>query len=183
LSNQPTKTNNTNLNAKVYLRTHFLDKQKEYKVLDCYHGTGEIWNSVKNKGYNIFVVGIDKKENATIKGDNLKVLPTIDLEQFDIIDLDAYGMPIKQLEIIFSKVKTEKIIYVTYIQTLFGSLDRILLEKIGYTKEMIVKCPTLFFKNAFNKLVIYLTSKGIKDIYYIEQSSNKYYISFKINPA
>lgn len=183
MSNHPIKTNNTNLNSKVYLRTFFMNKEKEYSVLDCFHGTGEIWNNIKLKGYNVSVIGIDKKENATIKGDNIKVLPGLNLENFDIIDLDAYGMPIKQLEIIFDKVKTEKIIYVTYIQTLFGAVDNMLLEIIGYPKQMVKKCPTLFFKNAFEKFIIYLTIKGIKDIYYIQQSSNKYYISFKINPA
>ena len=60
---------------------------------------------------------------------------------------------------------------------MFGGLPYGMLERIGITRSMIDKCPTLFFKNAFEKLKQYLGTFNIKDVYY-KKVDNKYYLYF-----
>jgi len=179
LSNR--QTNNSYFLDKVALRKSLLDKNCNYIVLDCFSGTGNIWKKIEKDGYKVQVVSIDKKESATIKGDNIKVLPSLDLQQFDIIDLDAYGVPFNQLEIILSKNLKNKVIFFTFIQTMFGRLNKKMLNVLGYTNIMINKVPSLFNKNGFQKFCQYLSKKRIDKVYYICHN-NKYYGYFKINP-
>ena len=172
------QTDNSYLFNKINLRKSCLNKNKNYIVLDCFAGKGLIWDNIKKDNYFISLISIDKKEQATIKGDNLKVLKSIDLDQFDIIDLDAYGSPFNQLEIILNQKIKNKIIFFTFIQSMFGQLNRKMLNVLGYTDFMIKKIPALFNKNGFDKFCQYLSKKGIDKIYYICHN-NKYYGYFK----
>lgn len=101
----PAKQENTFLNKKVKIREKFIDKNKKYNVLDCFHGEGIVWNNIIKDGYNINLYSIDLTSSATIKGNNKNILRNIDVNEYDIIDLDDYGMPIEQLYIISQKLK------------------------------------------------------------------------------
>ncbi len=131
------KTDNSNFTTKVLIRLNNIPK-KNVTVLDCYHEYGKIWNEIKRQfKHNIKIVSIDKKpeSNAVYKGDNIKYLKTIDLTKYDIIDLDAYGMPFFQLECIFKSNIKKAIIFYTCIFTVYGGLQRKLLYQLGYTKK------------------------------------------------
>jgi len=162
------KTDNSFLKHKIKLRYDFLPDKKNINVLDCFHGSGKIWNAVKilsDKNINIVSLDVLKNSNSTIKCDNLKILKShIDLNQFDIIDLDTYGIPFKQLEVLFDR-KYTGIIFVTFIQTMYGMLPINFLKKIGISKSMLKKCPSLFCKNSLEKMCLYLCSYNIKYIY------------------
>jgi hypothetical protein len=171
------KTDNSYFITKVNLRLRHLPKKDEIKVLDCFAGESKIWKSIKkttNKRIN--VIGIDKKKyNNTLKGDNVKYLKALNLNKYDVIDLDAYGIPFKQLEIIFQKKYKGKV-FITFIQSIFGQLPEEMLLNLGYTKSMIKKCPTLFNLNGLEKFKLYLAKRGIKRIYSITKKYNKHYI-------
>jgi len=87
------KTDNSYLNTKINLRMNHLPDKKSIKVLDCFAGRSRIWEKIKRKSFkNINVVGIDRiSYGSTLKGDNVKYLKGMDLDKYDIIDLDAYG--------------------------------------------------------------------------------------------
>lgn len=176
------KTDNSHIKEKVQLRLDCL-KKKNISVLDCFSGTGKLWNIVKQKTKSkIFVIGIEKekgKNKLSLIGDNLKYLKTINLSKFDIIDLDAWGYPINQLEILFER-KYKGIVIVTAIQSMQGCLPRKMLYQLGYTKEMIDKNPILFYRNGLGKLQNYLYLHGIQVIegYFI---NNKNYFHFTLN--
>lgn len=95
------KTDNSYIEEKIDLRISAISEKKSVTVLDCYAGTGKLWTLVKQRtGCNISVVGIEKengKNKYALPGDNIKYLKNIDLSKFDIIDLDAYGIPFAQL--------------------------------------------------------------------------------------
>lgn len=174
------QTNNSYLEGKVKLRLENLPGENTINVLDCYRGNSEIWDKIKKStDKQINIIGIDKKNygGLYLKGDNLKFLKTLDLKIFDIIDLDSYGVPYEQLEIIFKK-EYKGIIFVTFIQSQFGRLNNKLLIKLGYTKKMINKIPTLFSRNGFEKFKLYLKSCGISRIKSLNYN-NKHYIFFK----
>lgn len=153
------KTDNSYFEEKVQLRLDCIKNKKIISVLDCFSGTGKLWQSVKNKSKcKISIVGIEKepgKNNMALPGDNLKYLKSIDLSKFDIIDLDAYGIPVAQLNILFDR-NYKGTVVVTAIQSMLGQLPKKMLHEIGYTKEMIDKIPTLFNRNGIDKLKNYL---------------------------
>jgi hypothetical protein len=165
------------LQDKINLRRSLIPQGRPIKILDCYHGSGNIWNQIKNSSKNnIKVLGIDKQNYSGnyLKGNNLKFISSMNLDQFDAIDLDSYGIPFKQLEIIFAK-EYHGLIFITFIQSVYGCINKKLLLQLGYNDNMIKKIPSLFNKNGFVKFKNYLSTKGIKRIKYINKD-NKYYI-------
>ena len=173
------KTDNSYISTKINLRINHLPNKKSIKVLDCFAGRSRIWKEIKERSFkNINVIGIDRiTYGSTLKGDNIKYLKGMNLNKYDIIDLDAYGVPFRQLEIIFRK-KYKGILFITFIQSIFGRLPVRMLEKIGYTRKMIKKCPTIFNRNGIEKFKQYLAINGIKKIIIINKNNKKYiYIS------
>jgi len=173
-------TNNSYLQEKITLRIDALnsiDKSK-INILDCFCGYCVLWNNIKqktNKKLNILSIDKSKKSYADLKGDNRKYIKNFNLNKYDIIDLDAYGIPFDQLKIILSK-KYIGIIIVTYIQLKksFGFLPIKLIEAVGITKKMYKKCPSLFRKNGFDKLCGWLYNYT-NEINIIEISDKKYF--------
>ena len=156
MSNQQTDNDDIGFGYKVSLRVE--TAKENQRVLDCYAGHGFIWNEVKKlTSLNINVTSIDSRDDKTkpyLKGDNVKFIKALNLDNYDVIDLDSYGIPFQQLEIIFKK-KFKGIVHVTFIQSVMGRLNNNLLLSLGYTKEMIKKCPTLFSKNGYEKFKHY----------------------------
>jgi len=156
------KTDNSNIATKIKIRE--LISFDGARVLDCYSGTGYLWKKVKTK---TIVTSIEKehdKNKKALTGDNLKYLNMLDITHFDIIDMDAYGIPFEQLEVIFKK-RFKGLVIITAIQSMTGALPKKMLRLLGYTKEMIDKCPALFYRNGDQKLKNYLYLRGIKKIH------------------
>lgn len=179
-------TDNSFLENKVKLRIRHLPGKKEIKVLDCFAGKGIIWKKIQERSKKeIKVLGIDiknKSKQVFLQGNNLKFLPLLNLENYDIIDLDAYGVPFSQLEIIFKKKPKKFLIFGTFNQTIYGGLPYKMLERLGYSKKMIRKCPTLFFRNGWEKFKNYLACEGISLIHYLTADNNRknYFLIKKI---
>jgi hypothetical protein len=176
MSNLQIKTDNTYLKNKIKLRINHLPEKEEIKVLDCFAGNQIIWGKIKKRINKKFtIIGIDKSRNKKgLRGDNLKYIKGMDLNRFDIIDLDAYGVPYKQIKMIFEKNYKGRI-FITFIQSMFGELPKDMLKEIGYSEEMIKKCPTLFNRNGIEKFKGYLSKLGVIKINRIT-IKNKHYI-------
>jgi hypothetical protein len=181
------KTNNSHLKEKIILRLLNLPDKKNIKVLDCFHGNGEIWRNIKILSKKtIEVDGIDLKyynDSFSLIGDNLKILKSIDINKYDIIDLDAYGMPDEQIEIIKQKTKKEIIIFYTFITSVMGRITNNLLKKIGISDAMLKKTSTIFSRNQHQKFLFFLACLKLKGtVHWIEFNNKKFYGLFKINP-
>lgn len=176
------KTDNSYFEEKVQLRLDSLPNKKTVFVLDCFAGSGLIWDEVKNRTYKeIKVVSIEKepgKNKKALAGSNLKYLNVLTLNQFDIIDLDAYGIPYAQLSIIFKK-QYKGIIHVTAIQSGMGQLPKGMIAELGYSENMLKKISSIFNRKGIDKLKNYLYLHGIQSIegYFIDR---KNYFYFKI---
>lgn len=181
------QTDNSFLVDKVKLRINHLPDKNSLKVLDCYGGDGRIWRKIiKETRKEIEILHIDQKDKRHkglyLRGDNLKFLKTMDLTKFNIIDLDAYGQPIRQLESIFDFHKKrflDCMVFVTFIQSGIGGLNRRMLTDIGYSKKMIEKIPTLFARDGIGKFKNWLALKGVKNIA-IRSFDRKHYLAFKL---
>jgi len=178
------QTDNSHLVAKINLRIAHLPNKKKIKVLDCFHGDGLIWKRIENEvpDKKIDILGMDSsydRDGIYLHGDNMKFLKGIELKNFDVIDLDAYGIPMEQLEHVLVYDKKNGLhhtLFITFIQTVYGRLPKKLLKAYGYSEEMIKKCPTLFNKKGLNKLCAYLASYGIKVLYRKSFGTRKHYI-------
>jgi hypothetical protein len=179
-------TDNSFLADKIALRINNIPKKQCLSVLDAYHGGGSIWKNIQKKYQGkIKILKIDKEQKDdcfVLLGDNQKYFDSINLDSFDVIDLDAYGVPYEQLKSIFDR-KYKGTIFVTFIQAMTGILPHGFLEELGYTKQMVEKCPTLFCKDGFKKMCNYLKKNGIERIRYRQKKAGirKNYLCFSTN--
>lgn len=175
-----TKTQNSYLGNKIGLRMH--DLPEHPVVLDCFSGEGLIWDAIeKISGRHIKRVGIDKQDwnvGFYLPGDNIKFLMSMDLSRFGIIDLDAYGVPYEQLKILFGRNYHGRV-FVTFIQSIYGQMPHGMLEDIGFTREMIKLCPTLFGKNGWGYFLEWLSTNGVRTIRH-RSHSGKHYLVFDL---
>ena len=172
-----TKTDNSFFVDKIKLRINHLPDDPI--VLDCFAGSGLIWRYVAGiTKKNIQRLPIEKKniDSFHLPGDNLKYLSTLDLSQFNVIDLNAYGIPYKQLKIIFQS-NFKGIIFVTFIQSVFGGVDFDMLVEYGFPKSMIKQSPSLFFKLGFDAFKQFLAKNGVQKIW-LRESDGKRYLAF-----
>jgi hypothetical protein len=165
------------------LRIDNLPDLNTIKVLDLFSGEGLIWDMIKKQTKkDIKVLRVDQKKNKKglyLIGDNLKY--QLNYNHFDVIDIDAYGVPHRQLERIFQTVNTPTVLYITYIQTLYGGLPKKMLLELGYTEKMINKIPTLFNTHAQKKLFQWLSQNGIKKVkYYCNENKRKTYLCISL---
>lgn len=159
------KTDNSHFEAKVQLRLQVVAEtgKDTVTVLELFAGKSLLWAEVKKRtDVNIRMLSIEKergKNPLALGGDNMKFLPSLDLSQFDIIDIDAYGSCFNQLNYVMEHDFTGYIIC-TDIQSIFGRTSDQLLERAGFTRTMIKKIPTLINAHANEALWAYLADYG-----------------------
>ena len=174
------ETDNSFLGDKVEMRANHLPKSKgEVRVLDCFHGSGLIWAGVsRHTNKKISVLAMEKKEiyDFHLPGDNISYLMSIDLSRFDVIDLDAYGVPYEQLKIIFER-GFRGTVFATFIQSVYGSINHHLLTDLGFTEIMINKSPAILYKRGWEYFMQWLASHGVTDIFH-RSKGRKHYLGF-----
>ena len=180
------QTDNSFLWDKVELRINNLPEKQTLNVLDAFGGDGRIWDIIRKRtGREINILSADQKpdkKGVYLRGDNRKFLKSINLQTFDVIDLDAYGIPFEQLEIIFQQHKLQSlgvVVFVTAIQVYMGGLPFRMLDRLGYKKEMVKKIPTLFSRRGFEKLKDYLAINGVQHITH-RSTERKHYLFFRL---
>lgn len=181
------KTDNSHFEVKVKLRQDNLPAGP-CRVLGMFGGSGRIWQTIKqrNPKKRIDVLRIDKKPDLRgvyLAGDNRKYIQSLDPGRFDVIDLDAYGVPYEQLAWLFGNIQGNSVtVFVTFIQTVYGRLPNGLLYELGYPKSMVKKCPALFYRHGLEKLTQYLAKMGVKEIKgYSDYAGRKHYLCFVNN--
>lgn len=143
---QTKKTDNDFLADKVQLRVDHCPRPigRPARVLDCYGGKGVVWRLVEAKtSVKVERVAIDSRTDLSdfhLHGDNIKVMAGMDLTGFDVIDLDAYGIPAAQLVEVFESGFTG-VVFATAIQTMQGIIPRIILDDLGFPDAVSKKSP------------------------------------------
>lgn len=95
--------------AKVEIRRNVMEAigADQARVFDAFAGRGEYFKMVWGEAASY--VGCDKRyfpdERAAFVADNRRVLRCIDLDAFNVFDLDAYGAPWEQAIIIAARRK------------------------------------------------------------------------------
>jgi hypothetical protein len=177
-------TENSYFADKVQLRLDHLPKKDTIRILDCFSADGSLWKEIqKQTAAKLLVLRIEKekgKKGTYLPGDNLKYLKSLDLSTFDVIDLDAFGVPHAQLKIIFERLYRGHV-YVTFIPGIGGlfRLPDAMLEEIGYTRAMVKKVPSLFARHPRRAMLAYLARHGVQKTQIIS-IGRKHYFHFEI---
>jgi len=181
------QTDNSFFADKVMLRVRHLPDKDTVNVLDAYAGDGLIWQKVGElTDKKIQVVGIDKKRKAKgahLFGDNVKYLAAMNLATFDVIDLDAYGVPYHQLEQLFRR-GYGGVVFVTFIQSQYGRLPTKMLGQLGYPRRWVDTTQSLFNRHGWKKFRAYLALRGVESIHYkatTKSGVNCYYLCFSLD--
>lgn len=157
-------TDHSFLKEKIRLRLAALPDKNPLKVLDMFSGNGLLWSEIeKRTGREILVLRIDRergKRGSYLVGDNLKF--DLDYGAFDVLDVDAYGVPFRQIERIFGSPSKPMVLFITFIQSQWGSLPLKMLSALGYPPAMVKRCPTLFYRHGQEKFLRYLALKGVQ---------------------
>ena len=108
--------------------------------------------------------------------DNMKILPSLDLSNFNVIDLDSYGIPIEQLNAIFKNptLASGTCIIYTCIGNKMSTLNKFFAQYYNI-ENMYKKVKTLFNNMSYQMFIGYLYDNGIKTVYEYEEPSNHFY--------
>lgn len=182
MSKPQTKTDHSFFEEKIKLRLEGLPDGNPLKVLDMFSGDGRIWAEIQRRtGREIIILRVDRQKSRHgiyLQGDNRKF--SLDYSAFDCVDLDAWGVPYAQLERIFSSPSKPKRLFITFIQSIWGSLPSGMLRALGYTDRMVKRCPTLFYRHGQQKFLDYLALKGVtKCQIFHTQDGRKNYVSVR----
>ncbi len=99
-----TDNNPSALAAKVKLRLNVLAELNPARVLDCFCGTGQMFDNAWRQAASY--TGCDERPWSPADPvsrfvvDNRRLLRAVDLQAFNVFDLDAYGSPWEQMMII-----------------------------------------------------------------------------------
>lgn len=167
------------------MRLHALDGLEMPSILDAYAANGAIWDEI-NRSHPCHVTRIEKNARSKgiyLKGDNVRWMASIDLNRYDVIDLDAYGSPINTLDEVFRQGYTGTVV-VTWIASISGTTRR-LYQAIGISREILEATPTIVRSLTRDCIYTYLFQKGIKRLNIINNivqndMFQKFYFSFKM---
>lgn len=178
------KTDNHYLRDKIQLR---IDRSpwpegRPLRVLDAFGGKGLVWSAVERlSGRAVERTGIDHRDDVTafhLHGDNTKVMAGLDLARFDVIDLDAYGIPCDPL---FECLRQGYVgtLFVTFIQVVHGRLPDRLLLAMGFSTEQLRKVGTLCSKRGWQYFLQWLAWQGVTRVYH-RSKARKHYLAFDL---
>ena len=183
------KPDNSFLDDKINLRMSALDAidKQNINVLDLFHGYGKIWEFIKKASTkNIDIMPVDIKKNLPgfyVCVDNLRFLKAENIERYDIIDIDAYGLPFELIEIIFRK-KYRGCVIVTMISSVLRSVPKSMIESIGFNYDEVKPAKAIFSPLIFDIMSDLLYRNNVKKIKLVNHENNNgsqiWYFSFVI---
>jgi len=145
------KTDNAYLAAKADVREAVLATlDRPIRVLDCFHGTGEVWREMRKRGHECDVTGVDIKPRTagTIRMRADEALRRLTVERYNVFDLDAYGCPLMELSTLLHRLRPgpKRRVAIAWTWGYMGphaSVPRYLQRAIGWTRTDVRIPPPL----------------------------------------
>lgn len=107
------------------------------RVLDCFAGEGAVWREVRSRCPSVVVEGVElDPARAAVAGaavgDNMAVLRSRDLSSFSLVDLDAFGWPDRQLDVLaWRRAGDLPVVTVTCCGTMIGRVPKLVRDAAG----------------------------------------------------
>ncbi len=176
------KTDNASIVNKVALRKRAVESLDKLRVLDLYAGNNILWSYFDKEKY--YGVEIQKGKGKNITADCKKLIDSLDLSAFNIIDCDSYGVPFDVIYKLFNNktLKDGTIIIYTAISNRLSGISRQCLDMFNL-KKIYDKCHNLITEYAFELFYAMLYDFGVKEVSYMESIGNftKHYGYFTVN--
>lgn len=157
------QTDNACLKEKIELRKMATEHFYTLKVLDLFAGDNVLWSNFDKERY--YGCESMKGKGKNLYADNRKVIPSLDLSDFNVIDLDSYGIPFEQVEQLFDNdtLKSGTVVVYTCIGNAMSNLSKKARKKFQID-DMYREAPTLF--NGFGTEYFHslLYDKGVREI-------------------
>jgi hypothetical protein len=148
-----------------------LPDKRDIRVLDAFAGHGRIWQKVKAARplTSFDVLSVERLGHlpGQVALDNVRVMRSLQLADYDVIDLDGYGFPYRQLSEVFRQRPTGAVVHVTCPMEQAGltSLPYGMMESLGYTRAMLAKCRTLCLRGQWGKVKQWLAFQGVTRLF------------------
>ena len=169
------QTDNSHFAVKQCVRLEAIQGLAEVNVLDAVCGTGRLWKSLPHNDY----LGIDKERKGAanvIIGDNRKIIPTLDLSRYNVIDLDAYGQPVEQLIQVYDNptVRNGTIIIYTAIASPMSTVSTRTLRAANIDPAVHAKIPSLWNKHGIEVFFRVLAGFGVEIVHDVAINDGAY---------
>lgn len=179
-----TKTDNHFTADKVRLRADMTAHLDTIRVLDAFGGHGVVWGAVARlTGKKIERVPVDKRldlELPHLHGDNLKVVQGLYLGDFDVVDLDAYGVAADLIKLVVQEKKFAGTVFITFVQSMTGIMPKLISTDLGLPPSLSRECPSLISRRGWEFFKAWLAGMGIEQIQH-RSWSRKHYLGFYAN--
>lgn len=173
------ETDNDRLDLKLKIRNKALNETNlnTVSVLDVFAGENLIWDKLGYDKYQGIEIEKGKGKN-NIYGDNINILPTLNLSAYNVIDLDSYGIPFPQAEIILNSklIKKGTIVMYTAISNSISNLNKSCVKYYGL-EDIYSQNRSMLNGYGLNMFYGMLFDKGITKVheYSIETTFKKKY--------
>lgn len=177
-----TKTDNHYTADKIALRVDMTAHLSEVIVADVFGGHGVVWSGVERlSGKPVSRTAFDNRLDLGmphLHGDNTKTLRGVDLSRFNVVDLDAYGIPADLIQhVVGSGFKGT--VFVTAIQTMQGQMPKAITSGIGLPPTLYRSCPSIISRRGWTYLKAWLASLGVQQITH-RSAGRKHYFGFEL---
>ena len=161
---------NSNLEAKISLRNHFLEMIQNPNILEAFAGEHrELYHACYEDRQ---VTSLElKKVAGTLTIDNKKFIASADISKYNFFDLDAYGSPYELMLNIMKKKTGEYVIILTdgmARNMAYGSGSKLIQTVINNKAGITI--PTLHKHHVF---IVKLLLKKISEKYHTEITDTK----------
>jgi len=182
LKRHSTKTDNASIADKLFLRKEATKKLSALRVLDLYAGENILWGNVQTKRY--YGIELVSGKGKNLCGDNRRIVESLNLSDFNVIDCDSYGIPYDVILKIFQNKTLKKgtVIIYTAISNKMSALSKECVHMFRI-EALYKKSPTLVRAKGLELFYAMLEKQGINVIYYYKEKTtfDKHYGYFVVN--
>lgn len=182
MSLHSTSTDNANVSDKVRLRRLATQGLDELRVLDLFAGKNVLWSKFDCTRY--YGIEMQKGKGKNLYADNLKVIPSLDLSGFNVIDCDSYGIPFSQIMALYDNktLKNGTCIIYTCISNKISGMNKQALEMFGLRK-IYKKNKVMLAGYSIDYFFEMLRRKGVKTVteYSVNGAFKKHYGFFFVD--
>ena len=166
-----TKTDNASVGEKVSLRKRATGHLQELRVLDLFAGENVLWSKFDCARY--YGVEKEKGKGRNLTADNLRIIESLDLSDFNVIDADSYGIPFNQIAALYENetLKDGTVIIYTCITNKMSKLSRRAVGHYNLSK-IYKKCKTMIQGKARELYYAYLYENGVREVWLYNKKSN-----------
>ena len=181
MNRHSTKTDNANVADKVFLRRQATEGLSRLKVLDLYAGNNVLWSNFDTDRY--YGVEIVPGKGSNLNAGCRRVIASLDLSDFNVIDCDSYGVPFDVIQQLFDNptLIAGTVVIFTAISNKMSGISRRCLEMFGLA-SLSKKARTPVNGLGIELFYAALAQWGVEQVhrYTVKNSYSKHYGYFLV---